>query len=66
MGGAIQAEARDCRPFREVGEMDVEQASQIYAILSITAMADEDEAFCREKKFELHWGALRDLAEVRF
>ena len=46
--------------------MDVVQASQIYAILSITTMADEDEAFCREKGFELPWGPLRDLAEVGF
>ena len=66
LGGAIQAEAREYRPFREVGEMDVVQDSQIYAILSITTMADEDEAFCREKRFELPWGPLRDLAEVGF
>ena len=66
LGGAIQAEARGYKPFREVGEMDAVQASQMYAILSMTSMADEDEAFCREKGFELPWGPLRDLAEVGF
>ena len=66
MGGAIQAEARGCKPYREVSEMDVVQASQMYAILSMVTMADDDEEFCREKGFKLPWGALRDLAEVRF
>ena len=46
--------------------MDVVQASQMYAILSMVTMADDDEEFCREKGFKLPWGALRDLAEVRF
>ena len=66
MGGAIQSEARGCKPYREVSEMDVVQASQMYAILSMVTMADDDEEFCREKGFKLPWGALRDLAEVRF
>ena len=39
------------------------QASQIYAVLSMT---QEDEAYCKEKGFELPWASLRDLAGVSF
>ena len=66
MGGATQADARGYRPFREVCERDVIQASQMYADLSMTSMAEEDEAYCREKDFGLPWASLRDLAEVSF
>ena len=66
LGGAIQAEAWGYKPFREVGERDVTQASQIYAVLSMTSMAQEDEAYCKEKGFELPWASLRDLAGVSF
>ena len=66
MSGAIQADARGCKPYREVSEVDVLQASHQYAILSMVTMADDDEEFCREKGLKLPWGALRDLAEVQF
>ena len=66
MIGAIQADARGCKPYRVVSEVDVLQASHHYAILSMVTMADDDEEFCREKGLQLPLGSLRDLAEVQF
>ena len=66
LGGAIQAEARGHKPFREVGVRDAVQAGEMYAILSMTSMSDEDKAYCKEKGFGFPWGPLRDLAEVGF
>ena len=64
MGAAVQAEGRGYGSCKEVTEMDLIHARQIYASQSLTVMAPEDDQYCGDQNFVLPWVDLKDLLAV--